>query len=229
MDMPVITVVIIDDHALVRHGIGRLLHNHKDIQLVGQASSGNEGVQLVRELRPKVVLLDFKLPDISGLEVTNRLLRLDDKLKILVLTSESVESLSIRLLEAGVKGYLTKDGSREELVRAIKLVNTGQHMISPRIAGRLALAKIDRKTSAIFGGLTDREMEVLLMVVRGIPVEDIAERLFLSPKTVHSYRSRLFEKLGVENDVALTLLSIHEKVIAVEEADTFRDMTVKEE
>lgn len=213
-----ISIVLIDDHTIVRHGIRQLLQDVKGIQIIGEAANGNDGVQLVRERHPELVVLDYKLPDITGLEVTGRLLRIDPNLKILVVTSAVNNLFPFRILEAGAHGYLTKDCTKDELVKAIKAVAAGQHVISPEIASRLALAKIDNKNSNSFHELTDREMEVLMMVIRGVMVNDIAVRLFLSPKTVHSYRSRIFEKLSVENDVALTLLAIREGLITLEEA-----------
>ena len=214
-----ITVILIDDHTIVRSGIRQMLEDVKGIQVIGEAGTGNEGVQLVRELHPQIVVLDFKLPDITGLEVTNRLLRMDPHLKILVVSSAINDLFPFRILEAGAHGYLIKDASKEELVRAVKAVSSGQRVISPSIASRLALAKIDeRKSSSTFNELSDREMEVLMMVIRGAMVNEIASRLFLSPKTIQSYRSRLFEKLKVENNVALTLLAIREGLITIDEA-----------
>jgi two-component system, NarL family, invasion response regulator UvrY len=214
-----ITVILIDDHTIVRNGIRQMLEDVKGIQVIGEAGTGIEGVQLARELRPQIVVLDFKLPDITGLEVTNRLLRMDSHLKILIVSSAINDLFPFRILEAGAHGYLIKDATKEELVRAIKAVSMGQRVISPSIASRLALAKIDEmKSTSTFKELSDREMEVLMMVIRGAVVNEIASRLFLSPKTVHSYRSRLFEKLKVENNVALTLLAIREGLITLDEA-----------
>lgn len=213
-----IRVILIDDHVLVRDGIGLMLKNAKDIQVVGEAGTGIEGVQLVRELQPAVVILDLKLPDISGIEVTTRLLRLTPAPKILVVTSAFHNEFPLRILEAGALGYVTKDVAREELVNAIKAVNKGQPFISTAVASRLALAKIDHQTHAIFSNLTNKEMEVLILSVRGVRAVDIARRLHMSPKTVHSYRSHIFEKLGVENDVGLTLLAIRENLMTIDEA-----------
>ena len=213
-----ITVILIDDHTIVRSGIRQMLEDVKGIQVIGEAGTGNEGIQLARELHPQVVVLDFKLPDITGLEVTNRLVRMDPDMKILVLSSAINDLFPFRILEAGAQGYLTKDASVEELVRAIKAVSSGERVISPSIASRLALAKIDEmRSTSIFNELSDREMEILMMVIRGAVVDEIAGRLFLSPKTIHSYRSRLFEKLQVENNVALTLLAIREGLITIDE------------
>jgi len=213
-----ISIALIDDHAIVRNGVRQLLQEVKGIQIVGEAANGNDGVQLIRERHPQVVVLDYKLPDITGLEVTSRLLRIDPDLKILVVTSAVNDLFPFRVLEAGAYGYLTKNCTKDELVRAIRAVSAGQHVLSPDIASRLALAKIDDKNLTSFNGLTDQEMEVLMMVIRGVVVNEIAVRLFLSPKTVHSYRSRIYEKLCVENEVALTLLAIREGLITLEEA-----------
>lgn len=214
-----IKVLLVDDHGLVRQGLNLMLRDTREVQVVGEAGSGAEAIQLVRELRPHTVILDFRLPDISGLEVTSRLLRIDPNLKIIMVSSAVNDLFPFRLLEAGAQGYLTKDVTKEELIRAIKAVNAGQRIISPEVASRLALAKIDVKKKSPFYTLSDREMEVMLMVVRGDLVRNIADRLFLSPKTVHSYRSRIFEKLNVENDVALVLLAIKEGIVTVEDAE----------
>ena len=213
-----IRVILIDDHALVRDGIRLILRNSKDIQIIGEAGTGVEGVQLVRELQPTIVILDLKLPDISGIEVATRLLRLTPAPKILVVTSASHNEFPLQTLEAGALGYVTKDVGKEELISAIKTVNKGQPFISGAIASRLALAKIDHETHAIFSNLTNKEMEVLILSVRGVRAADIAKRLHMSPKTVHSYRSHIFEKLGVENDVGLTLLAVRENLMTIDEA-----------
>lgn len=213
-----IKILLIDDHTIVRNGIRQMLEDVRDLQIVAEASTGAEGIQLTRERQPQVVILDFKLPDISGLEVTMRLLRIDPNLKILVVSSAINDLFPFRILEAGAKGYLTKNASKEELVHAIKSIYNGQRIIGPEIANRLALRKIDIKSKTNFNELTDREMEVFMMVIRCVPAQDIATRLFLSLRTVHSYRSRIFEKVKVENDVALTLLAIREGLITMEES-----------
>ncbi len=217
--MHVIKTVLIDDHTLIRNGIRQMLQETKGIQVIGEAGTGLEGVQLVREVRPDVALLDFKLPDISGLEVTNKLLRIEPDLKILVLSSVNYDLFPFRLLEAGAQGYLTKNTSKEELVKAIKTVYNGQKIISPDIASRLALAKIDHHDQAAFSALTNHEMEVMMMVIRGTLVKDIASKLHLSPKTIHSYRSRIFKILKVKNNVGLTLMAVRHGIIALEEIE----------
>lgn len=212
-----IKTILIDDHELVRTGIREMLLDAKGIQIVGEGSTGIEGINLIRDLHPNVAVLDFRLPDITGLEVTSKMLRIDPDLKILIVTSATNDIVPFRLLDAGAQGYLTKDATKEELIRAIKAVNAGQRIISPEIASRLALSKINFKTNAAFNALSDRELEVMMMVIKGALVKDIAEKLYLSPKTVHSYRSRIFEKLNVKNDVALTLLALRHNIISLDE------------
>ena len=212
-----IKAILVEDHELVRAGIREMLEGAKGIQIVGEAATGNEGINLVRDLHPNVVVLDFRLPDITGLEVTSKMLRIDSELKILIVTSATNDLVPFRLLEAGAQGYLTKDATKDELIRSIKAVNAGQRIISPEIASRLALSKINFKTNAAFNSLSDREMEVMMMVIKGVLVKDIADKLYLSPKTVHSYRSRIFDKLNVKNDVALTILALRHGIISIDE------------
>jgi two-component system, NarL family, invasion response regulator UvrY len=215
-----IQVLLIDDHALVRAGIRQLLLKAQGIEVIGEAGSGEEGVKLTRELHPNVVLLDFKLPDITGLEVIARLLRINPHIKIVMLSSAINDLFPLRSLDAGARGYLTKNATKEELVRAIHAVAAGQKVISPLIASRLALAKIDDKIPASYSSLGNKEFEVMMMTIRGVPIKEIADRLHINHKTIHSYRCRIFEKLQVNNDVDLTLLAIREGLITADEAES---------
>ncbi len=215
-----INVLLIDDHSLVRSGIRQMLHEVEDIRIIGEAQNGLEGIQLSRELKPDVVILDFKLPDITGLEATSRLVRGESEVKVLVVSSAINDLFPLRILEAGASGYLTKACNKEELVRAIQTVYKGQHIISPEIARRLALAKVDNQLASEFNKLTDKEMEVMMMIIRGVETNEIASRLFLSIKTVHSYRSRIFEKLDLENEVALIFFAIKKGLITLEDTET---------
>ncbi len=184
-----------------------------------RADTGAEGVRLARELRPTVVILDLKLPDISGLEVTERLLRLRPAPKILMVTSVDHLEFLTRLLAAGAQGYLSKQADRDELINAIKTVCKNQIFISPEIASRLALAKIDNPISKIFSSLTQTELEILMLSLRMVPITVIAQRLCISAQTARSYRSRIFEKLNVDNDVRLLTLAISEGLITADEVD----------
>lgn len=212
-----IRLLLIDDHVLVRQSIRSLLAKNKEIKIIGEANSGIEGVQLARESVPDVVLLDLKLPDITGLEVTARLLRLAPAPKILALTSAVHHEFPQRILKAGALGYITKDSGQEELIQAIKTVNKAQVFISPLIATQLALAKVDYQSHAIFSQLTNKEVEVLILCLQAVPVDQIAKRLHMSPKTVHSYRYHIFTKLKVHNDIELMTLAVQEGLLALDE------------
>lgn len=213
-----IKAVLIDDHTLVRSGLREILQETKEIKVVGDAGTGREGIELVRRFDPDLVILDLKLPDQTGLEVTQKLLRLKPDVKILIVSSV-VHDLSVfRLLEAGAHGYLTKETKQDELLQAIKTVCAGQRVISPQLAKRLALTKTNYKKDNIFSEISEREMEVMMLIVRGVSVKGISEKLNISQKTVHSYRSRIFDKLNVDSDLAVTLLAIHHGLIVLDEA-----------
>ncbi len=212
-----IKTVLIDDHALVRSGIREMLQEVRGISVVGDTGTGREGIELVRRFNPDLLILDLKLPDQTGLEVTQKVLRLNPDIKILIVSSVTNDLFLFRLLEAGAHGYLTKEAKQEELVQAIKSVCAGQRVISPQLAKRLALAKTDYKKDNMFADISEREMEVMMMVIRGVPVKEMAEKLNISHKTIHSYRSRIFDKLNVKSDLAVTLLAIHHGLIVLEE------------
>jgi two-component system invasion response regulator UvrY len=214
-----IKVLLVDDHTLVRQGLRYLFNGTKEIQIVGEADTGAEGVRLARELQPTVVILDLKLPDISGLEVTERLLRLRPAPKVLIVTSADYLEFPTRLLAAGAHGYLSKQAGRDELFSAIKTVSKDQIFLNPEIANRLALARIDNHTSNIFSSLSQTEFEMLMLTVRNVPAEVIAQRLHLTAQTIHGYRSRIFGKLGVDNDVELLILALRERLITADEVD----------
>ena len=223
----VIKVLLVDDHLLVRTGIRMMLANVQGLKIVGEASDGHEAIQQVRELKPDVVILDVKMPGIGGLEATRKLLRIDPDIKVLILTVCSDDLFSTRLLQAGAAGYLTKNVKVEEIVQAIRTVNQGQRYISPEIASQLALRHslhhvVDREQSP-FEILSDRELQVMLMVVNGQRIQDISEQLSLSPKTVNSYRYRIFSKLDVENDVELTKLAFRYGLMDVGEAKSVEE------
>ena len=213
-----IKVLIIDDQQLVREALKRILAGVRGIQIVGEAAAGKEGIQLGRDLQPDVILLDIDLPDISGLEVARKILRYDRDMKILAVTAKTNDVFPMQLLEMGAHGYLPKGSSAEELEKAIKAVYTGQRYISADIARQLALQKINSHSKkSNFTSLSAREMEVVLFVVKGMAIKDIAKTLNVSPKTVHSYRGRIFDKLKIKSDVELTLMAIKQGLVSVED------------
>jgi two-component system invasion response regulator UvrY len=208
-----IRVVLVDDHQLVRSGIRRLLDDADDIEVCGEASSGEEALKLVKQLRPEVVLMDVNMPGIGGLEATRKLLRIDEKIKIIALTVHVDEPYPSRLMEAGALGYLTKGCDEDEIVTAIHTVHRGDRYIGADIARQMALSGLSGKNRNPFDRLSQREVQVMMMITRGHKVQEISDVLCLSPKTVSTYRYRLYEKLGVENDVELTHLALRHDMI----------------
>lgn len=206
-------MLLVDDHDLVRAGIKRILDDVSGIKVVGEAHSGEDAVKLVREMHPNVVLMDVKMPGIGGFEATRKLLRIDPDIKILVLTICDNDLYPARLLQAGAAGYLTKGASMKEMVQAIRAVNSGQRYISPDIASRLAFRHVSDEDVSAFEQLSERELQVMMMITRGVNAQLIADKLCLSAKTVNSYRYRIFKKLNVKNDVELTLLAIRHGLV----------------
>ncbi len=214
-----INVLVVDDHDLVRTGIKRILDDASGIKVIAEARSGEEALRLGRELKPHVVLMDVKMPGIGGFEATRKLLRLDPDMKILIVTICDNDIYPSRLLQIGASGYLTKGSSMNEMIQAIKAVHAGQRYISPEIASKLAFRHVSDAEDSPFETLSERELQVMLMITKGAKVQVIADQLCLSPKTVNSYRYRIFEKLSVQNDVELTLLAIRHGLIEAEEND----------
>lgn len=209
-----IRVLVVDDHDLVRTGITRMLSDIDGLQVVGQAESGEEALKAARDLRPDVVLMDVKMPGIGGLEATRKMLRSHPDVKVVVVTVCEEDPFPTRLLQAGAAGYLTKGAALTEMVQAIRLVFAGQRYISPQIAQQLALKSFQPQTTASpFDLLSEREIQIALMIVGCQKVQNISDRLCLSPKTVNTYRYRIFEKLSITSDVELTLLAVRHGMV----------------
>lgn len=201
-----IRVFLLDDHALVRTGMRLMLSAETDIEVIGEADSGETALPMIRKLKPDVVLCDLHLPGISGLEVTERLVKSDAGCKVVVVSVLEDGPMPKRLIEAGASGYVGKGGDAAELLRAVRDVYRGKRYLASEIAQHLALSGIGGETSP-FDGLSPRELEVAMLMVQGMRQEQIAKRLSLSAKTVNTHKSRLFEKLGIEDVVALARLS----------------------
>lgn len=199
---------MVDDHDLVRSGITRLLADSKGISVIGEACSGEEAVAFVREHEPDIVLMDIRMPGIGGLEATSRIKRYAPDIRVIAVTACDDNPFASRLLQAGACGYLTKGAAADEMVLAIQRVFSGQKYISPEIAQRMALRPFQQDQASPFEKLSDRELQIAMMIVGCQKVNDIGEKLFLSPKTVNSYRYRIFEKLGIDSDVALTHMAL---------------------
>lgn len=224
-----IKVVIVDDHALVRLGMKRLLEDVRDIAVVGEAERGEAAINLVKVTKPDVVLMDIKMPGIGGLDATRRLMRVNPKLKIIVVTVLSEGPFPDRLVRAGAAGYVTKNTNAEELITAIRKVVAGQNYITLEIAQKMALRQVSDASKSPFAQLSERELQVMYMVTHGIKVNGIAEKLCLSPKTVNTYRYRLYDKLEVHNDVELTHLALRYGLLEEDESYMDKHDETKEE
>ncbi|MBS9760280.1 response regulator transcription factor GacA [Pseudomonas mosselii] len=207
-----IRVLVVDDHDLVRTGITRMLADIDGLQVVGEADSGESALKLARELKPDVVLMDVKMPGIGGLEATRKLLRSHPDIKVVAVTVCEEDPFPTRLLQAGAAGYLTKGAGLDEMVQAIRLAFAGHRYISPQIAQQLALKSFQPQGSP-FDALSEREIQIALMIVGCQKVQIISDKLCLSPKTVNTYRYRIFEKLSVTSDVELTLLAVRHGMV----------------
>lgn len=211
-----IKVLVVDDHDLVRMGITRMLADVSGLKVVGEAASGEDALRMARELNPQVVLMDVKMPGIGGLEATRKLLRQDPDIRVVAVTVCDEEPFPSRLLKAGAAGYLTKGAALEEMIKAIRVVASGQRYISPEIAQQLALKNLEEEKASPFEVLSEREMQITMMIVNCQKVQEISDRLFLSPKTVNSYRYRIFEKLSIDSDVELTLLAVRHGLLSTD-------------
>jgi two-component system invasion response regulator UvrY len=210
-----IRAVLVDDHAMIREGCCRVLANAGDIEVVGQAGSAEEALPMVRALRPDVVLMDIHLPGASGLQATEHLTATQPQSRVIVLTMVDELPMPQRLLEAGAWGYLTKSAGAEELVKAVRLVSQGKHFLSSEIASKLALNTVrNAGKESPLELLTPRELEVTLRLARGESNKHIASYLHISEKTVSTHKTRVLEKLGVLNVVALANLLAHHRMLS---------------
>ncbi|WP_413112428.1 UvrY/SirA/GacA family response regulator transcription factor [Thaumasiovibrio sp. DFM-14] len=203
-----INVFLVDDHELVRTGIRRLLEDVRGIKVVGEADSGEEAVKWCRSQHTDIILMDMNMPGIGGLEATRKILRFNPDVKIIVLTIHTENPFPTKVMQAGAAGYLTKGAGPDEMINAIRSVHSGQRYISPEIAQQMALSQFASDAENPFKELSERELQIMMMITKGQKVTDISEQLNLSPKTVNSYRYRLFNKLDIGGDVELTHLAI---------------------
>ena len=201
MTTDLIKVVLADDHAVVRAGVKAVLSSAKDIQVIGEVSNGRDAVAMVERLNPDVVVMDLSMGDMDGITATKELVAKETRAKILILTMHSEDAYLVKVLEAGANGYLVKSAADRELVDAVRAVAHGDVYMQP--SATRALAKgIQRKSEHAderekYEKLTERERDVLRYVAGGFSAPEIGEKLFISPKTVDTYKQRINEKLGL--------------------------------
>jgi two-component system, NarL family, invasion response regulator UvrY len=212
-----IKILLVDDHDLVRHGIRRLLSDATGMQVIGEAASGEEAIDAAKTLSPDIILMDVKMEGIGGLEAIKRITRQNPKIKIIAVTVLGDEPFPSRILQAGASGYITKNAKVSEMIDAVQNVYSGRKYISPEVAQQMALKQLDDRAKNPIDLISEREMQILIMITSGQKVNEIADKLCLSPKTVNSYRYRLFEKLEIDSDVELTHFAIRNKLISSDE------------
>lgn len=209
-----IKLLLVDDHDLVRTAIARMLSDSSDLKIIGEANSGEQAYSMVRELNPDVVLMDIRMPGIGGLEATRKIKQRFPDVKVIALSACEEEPFPTRLLQAGASGYLTKGACIDETIRAIRQVAAGNHYLSAAIAQQMALKAYDKKQlNSPFEQLSEREMQISLMIASGQKIQNISDLLCVSPKTVNTHRYRIFSKLEIENDVELALLAVRHNLV----------------
>lgn len=198
-----IRLIVADDHALVRAGICSLLQSQPDINIVAETGSGHEAVKLCAQLKPNLVLLDLSMPDLDGLETTKQIMAAQPEIKIIILTMYENEEYATRVLNAGAKGFIVKRMSPEELPSVIRRVMAGETCITESIMRQIAIRKTSSGDQSLLSLLSDRELQIFNKLARGLSGARIAEELSLSSSSVATYKSRIMDKLGLDNHAEL--------------------------
>ena len=209
-----IHILIVDDHAVVRDGVKRLVDEQLGAAVFGEASTAQEALQLVRQAHWDVVVLDITLGARNGLEVLKELQQLHPKLPVLILSMHAEDQYARRAFKAGAAGYITKDSSRAELVTALNKVIHGGKYISPMLAEKLVIDMNRDTGQPLHEALSDRELEVMSLIASGKTVSQIAELLSLSDKTISTYRARILEKMYMKTNAELTYYAIRNKLVS---------------
>lgn len=205
-----VKILVVDDHDLVRMGISRILDDVEEFSVVGNANTGEEAIRLVRELDPDVVMMDVKMPGIGGVEATKRIKLVNEEISIIAVTSCDDDLYPSKLMRAGASAYITKKAAPDEMIEAVNKVVSGQTYMSAEIAQQLALKSSSavKSEDSPFEQLSDRELQVAMMTIRGQKPNEISDILNVSAKTVNSFRYRIFEKFKISSDVELVLFAV---------------------
>lgn len=214
-----ISVVIADDHHVVREGIALVLEQEGDIKVVGQASNGEEAVTMIMQLSPDVAILDISMPKLNGIQTAQKLIRDGFKGKILMLTQYDKEEYVREAIQTGASGYLLKDSIKDDVITAIRKIISGETFFSPSISKLLVdeyFQQLKRKTSSkSIPDLTPRETEVLQLIAEGYSTKQIADKLYLSARTVDFHRANISQKLGVHDIAGLTKYAIRHGLVKI--------------
>ena len=214
-------VMIADDHLIMREGLRALLESHEGIEVIGEATNGQEAIDQVAALKPDIVLMDISMPVMNGLEATRAIKKASPEVKILILTMHEGEAYFFNILEAGASGYFIKGGSASDLVTALQVVHNGNVFLYPSMAKKLLVDYLQRADAGIdkenLNGLTPREQEVLKLVAEGYNNQEIGTQLSLSPATVQTHRSNIMGKLNLHRRTELTKYAIKHGLISLDE------------
>ncbi len=212
--------MVADDHRLVRAGMVELLHSMPHVDVVGEAPDGETVLEQAPQLRPDVVLMDIQMPGIGGIEATRRLATVYPAARVIAVSVLDADPVPARMLEAGAFGFLSKDADPAEVLNALERVADGERYVPEELARRLSLTPDVDRVGGPLGRLSRRELELVLYTAQGLGTIAIAKRLCLSPKTVSTYRRRVFDKLGVDNDIELVKLAAGHGLIALSTPDS---------
>lgn len=207
-----ISVMLVDDHAVVRMGFKMLLEMDVEIKVVAEAESGEQALQRYMEYTPQVVVMDITMPGMGGLEAIERLLAKDRLAKILVLSAHEDSVHPKRVLSAGAMGYLTKRSAAEEMIKAVRAVAQGKKYLEADVAQQMAIAQISGESSPV-DMLSAREFEVFMALAKGKTTNEIAEALFLSPRTIGTHLYNIKQKLGANNSAEIALIAMRSGLI----------------
>jgi two-component system, NarL family, response regulator NreC len=214
------TIVLADDHPVVRHGVRSLLQAEPDFTVVGETSDGIETVQMVERLQPEVLVVDLMIPGLNGLEITRQVKQRAPHTKIVILSMHANEPYVLEALKNGAAGYVLKDTSGTDLVHAVRQVVSGQRYLSPPLSERAVEAYMQKSQETSFDphdALTDREREVLQLAAEGLNNPDIAARLSISPRTVETHRANLMRKLGLKTQTDLIRYALRRGILPLED------------
>lgn len=212
-----IRIVLADDHAVMRDGLRALLESAPDLRVVGDAADGREAVRRVTELRPDVVILDVTMPGLNGVEAARQIAEASPETRVMMLSMHSAAEYVFRALQAGARGYLLKDTAGQSVVEAVRAVSAGRRYLSPAISETVIDDYVRRYAAADpVSVLSQREREILQLVVEGKSSTEVGALLSLSPKTVETYRSRMMEKLGIDNLPGLVKFALQHGLTTLE-------------
>jgi len=212
--MEPIKVLIADDHPVVREGLSAMLRKEQDIQVVGEAENGAEAVDKAKELRPDIILMDLRMPEVDGVEAMRQIGAVNPDIKFIVLTTYDNDEYIFKGIEAGARAYLLKDAPREDLFKAIRAVHKGESLIQPAIAGKVLdrFAELSRQAQGV-EALSEREVEVLKLVAKGAANKEIAAELAITESTVKTHIQTIFQKLGVSDRTEAVTEAIKKGII----------------